>query len=420
MNTLQSFDRLVLPNGLTIVGERIPHFKSVAVGVWVRTGSADEAPLRQGYSHFVEHMVFKGAGERNLKQLAEEMDLIGGQMNAFTSKECTCFYAKVMDEHLDRALSLLADLTMRPHFPAGELEKEKGVVLEEIAMGEDMPEDMVHEQLALALFGDHPLGGSILGPKENIEAANRESLLAFLRQRYLPGNAVLSVAGHYDWPVLTEKVRRAFEGWQGAYVHSLYPPVSYRSSRLFRRKDTEQTHVCLGFPSLAMDEEGSFSLAVLNNLLGGSMSSRLFQSIREDAGLAYNVYSYASAYVGAGDLVLYAGTNPRSAQEVSDRMAGEVKRLLRQGVPAEEFEKSREQIKGVYVLGMEATTARMNAMGKGQLLTGKLRSQEDYLQRLKAASREEAMALAERIFRTPPAASVVGPENIRFDAWEEI
>lgn len=228
------------------------------------------------------------------------------------------------------------------------------------------------------------------------------------------------MAGHYDWPVLTEKVRRAFEGWQGAYVHSLYPPVSYRSARLFRRKDTEQTHVCLGFPSLAMDEEGSFSLAVLNNLLGGSMSSRLFQSIREDAGLAYNVYSYASAYVGAGDLVLYAGTNPRSAQEVSDRMAGEVKRLLRQGVPAEEFEKSREQIKGVYVLGMEATTARMNAMGKGQLLTASCAARRTTCKGSRPQAGKRPWPWPSASSARLRAASVVGPENIRFDAWEEI
>jgi len=417
---MSDFDKLTLPNGLTIVGERNPYMKSVAVGVWVRTGSADETSAQQGYSHFVEHMVFKGAGDRDLRQLAEEMDLLGGQMNAFTSKECTCFYGKVMDEHLDRALALLSDLVMRPHFPADELEKEKGVVLEEIAMGEDSPEDLVHEQLALALYGTHPLGGSILGPKENILSASREGLKGFMAGRYVPKNAVLSVAGNYDWPHLVERVQAAFDGWQGEYAHKLYEKPAYLSQHLFRQKDTEQTHICLGFPSLKMDETGSFSLAVLNNLLGGSMSSRLFQNIREQAGLAYNVYSFVSAYAGAGDLVLYAGTNPRTAQEVCDRMAGEIGRLMKDGVSAQEFEKAREQIKGLYILGMESTTARMNAMGKGCLLLNRLRSQEEYLSLLQKASLDEAMALARRIFSSPMAASVVGPKNITLNAWKEL
>ncbi len=417
---MRDFDLAVLPCGLTVVGERNRHVRSVAVGVWVRTGSADEDRACQGYSHFVEHMVFKGAGERDLRQLAEEMDLLGGQMNAFTSKECTCFYGKVLDVHLERALNLLADLVMRPRFPAEEMEKEKGVVLEEIAMGEDMPEDIVHEQLAKALYGEHPLGGSILGPEENIVGARREGLLSFMKERYVPGNAVLSVAGNYDWEGLLELVRRAFDGWQGKWDRRPYPPVDYRADRLFREKDTEQTHLCVGFPALRMEEEGSFSLVVLNNLLGGSMSSRLFQNIREEAGLAYSVYSFSGAYVGAGDLVLYAGTNPRTAQEVSDRMAAEVRRLLRDGVPEEEFEKSREQIRGLYILGMETTSARMNAMGKGMLLAGRVRSQEEYLQKLAAASRDEAMELARRIFRTPPALSVVGPENVDPAAWTEL
>lgn len=417
---MSDFDILTLPCGLTIVGERIPFFKSVAVGIWVRTGSADESPSQQGYSHFVEHMVFKGAGNRDLRQLAEEMDLIGGQMNAFTSKECTCFYGKVMDEHLDRALWLLSDLVMRPHFPAAELEKEKGVVLEEIAMGEDMPEDLVLEQLSLALYGAHPLGGSILGPKENIAAAARDGLLGFLRQRYVPGNAVLSVVGNYEWQDLVERVADAFDGWQGEYAHVVYPRPDYCARKLFRRKETEQTHLSLAFPAPAMGERGSYSLAVLNNLLGGSMSSRLFQSIREEAGLAYNVYSYVTAYANAGDLMLYAGTNPRSAQEVSDRMADEVARLLRDGVSAEEFEKSREQIKGVYVLGMENSISRMNAMGRRWLLLGRLRSQEEYLSSLMQANLDEAMELARRIFRSPMAASVVGSANICLDKWEAI
>ncbi|MDR3085458.1 MAG: insulinase family protein [Christensenellaceae bacterium] len=416
---MQVFDRATLPNGLTIVGERMPYLRSISLGVWVRNGSADEAPEENGYSHFVEHMLFKGTAHRSARQIAEEMDFLGGQMNAFTSKELTCFYVKAVSTRLQEALGLLSDLVLNPAFPQGELEKEKGVILEEIAMGEDTPEDLAQDQLALAMFGGHSLGRSILGPAEGIRAVSREALLHFMQARYKPQNAVFTLAGNYDWDQALHLLSQAFAPWGGAYQYRNYPAVEFAPKTLFRRKELEQTQVCLAFPSLPMGDEANFTLLILNNLLGGSMSSRLFQRIREEAGLAYSVYSYPSSHARTGIETLYAGTSPKTAQRVLNLMGEELKRLVEDGIPKEEFEKSREQIRGSYLLSMESGSARMQALGRGQLLLGRLRGEEEYLQSLDAASLEEAQALCQKIFLSPFGASVVGPEDLDFSALSE-
>lgn len=417
---MQVFDRATLSNGLKVVGERMPYLRSVTVGIWVRTGSADESPEVNGYSHFVEHMVFKGTQEMSARQIAEEMDFLGGQMNAFTSKELTCFYTKVVEGHLERAVQLLSGLVTRPSFPDGELQKEKGVILEEIAMGEDQPEDIVHEQLAEAMFGGHSLGRSILGPGENITSASRDSLLSFMKGRYLPENAVISVCGNYDLDALLSLLEKAFAGWQGNYTYENYPRVEFAPKQLFRQKELEQTHICVAFPALPMGDEANFALMIVNNLLGGSMSSRLFQSIREEAGLAYSVYSFPTTHALTGVQTLYAGTSPRTAQRVVQLMGKELKKLTQEGIPKDEFEKSREQIRGNYLLSMESSNARMNAMGRSMLLLKRLRSEEEYLRRLDAVTLQEATQLTKAIFTRPFGSSVVGPEALDFSPIGEV
>ncbi|MDR2514211.1 MAG: insulinase family protein [Christensenellaceae bacterium] len=416
---MQVFDRATLPNGLAIVGERMPFLRSVSLGVWLRNGSADEKPEENGYSHFVEHMLFKGTERRSARQIAEEMDFLGGQMNAFTSKELTCFYVKVVSTRLKEALGLLSDLVLNPTFPQDELEKEKGVILEEIAMGEDTPEDLAQDQLALAMFGGHSLGRSILGPADGIRAVSRRGLLGFMKARYKPQNAVLTLAGNYDWDETLRLLGESFAPWAGEYQYRDYPAVEFAPRTLFRQKELEQTQICLAFPSLPLGDEANFSLLILNNLLGGSMSSRLFQRIREQAGLAYSVYSYPSSHARTGIETLYAGTSPKTAQRVLNLMGEELRRLVEGGIPAEEFEKSREQIRGGYLLSMESGSARMQALGRGQLLLGRLRSEEEYLRGLDAANLEEAAALCRKIFLSPFGASIVGPEDLDFSALSE-
>ena len=298
-----AYDRITLNNGLRIIGERMEAVHTVAVGVFVRTGAVNEAPAENGYSHFVEHMVFKGTKDKDAAALADEMDRLGGATNAFTTKESTCFYTKVLKEDLGRGIRLLQDLILHPEFPGEDLEREKGVVIEEIAMCEDNPEDLVHELLSDAQYKGHPLGLPILGTEEIIRGITREKLFRFLQTHYTPGNTVISIAGAYDWQEAVDMLEKAFGAWPagGAPVRNM-PPAPVLQNHLIRVKDVEQVQLCVGYPAFAGNAPESYAQLILSTLFGGSMSSRLFQSIRERNGLAYSVYSYVNVYSGAGEV----------------------------------------------------------------------------------------------------------------------
>ena len=285
-----AYDLITLRNGLRIVGERMPDIRTAAVGVFVRTGAVNESPEENGYSHFVEHMVFKGTKEKNAAALADEMDRLGGATNAFTAKESTCFYTKVMDEHLERGISLLADLLLRPEFPQDDLEREKGVVIEEIAMCEDNPEDLVHELLSDAQYQGHSLGLPILGTEKIIRNITREKLFAFMKKHYTPHNTVISVAGRYDWDELVQLLDKYFGAWDsvGPEVPEM-PEAPALRNHLVREKDTEQAQICVGYPAFKGNSPESYAQLILSTLFGGAMSSRLFQSIREKNGLVPTV-----------------------------------------------------------------------------------------------------------------------------------
>ena len=310
------YDKLVLDNGLTIIGERLEHFRSVSVGVWIGAGSQYERPEENGMSHFLEHMLFKGTETRTARDIAEQTDSVGAQLNAFTSKECTCYYIKVIDEHIELALDMLSDMVLRAKLAPEEFEKEKGVILEEIGMNEDSPEDVVFEMLAKALFGEHSLGMTILGPADNIRAFKRDELAAYRARMYRPANTVLALAGHYDWSQVVELAQRMFGSWDMRGEASALSRCELQYGVMRREKDIEQVQICLGARGVEIGSNDVYALSIFNNLFGGAMSSRLFQRIREEQGQAYSVYSYPTSYRDCGALAIRISIHqPRTRAE---------------------------------------------------------------------------------------------------------
>ena len=404
-----------LENGIRVIGEPMPHYRSVSMGVWVDAGSVCENEAEAGASHFIEHMLFKGTERRTAAEIAAEMDAIGGNLNAFTAKECTCFYAKVLDEHLPRAADMLADLLRNSKFDEADIEREKGVVCEEILMTEDSPEDMAHETLCALLYENTPLAKPILGTQESVRSFTRETLMDYMGRHYMPNNIVISCAGHFEREALMDALNRYFAGG-GMGERSPRKVSTLSGGHRFRavEKDIEQVHLCLGFPGFALDEDGQYALFVLNNALGGSMSSRLFQSIREARGLAYSVYSYPSSYTETGYFALYAGTGEGTAEQVTALILEELEKLRKNGLTKEEFIRSKEQLKGSYMLGQESTSARSNAIGKMELLRSRVYSEEEIMQRIERITMDDVQAILPKVLdANAMCASAVGRvENI--------
>ena len=405
------FDLMTMPNGLRVVGERIPHFRSVSVGLWIGTGSQNETPSESGISHFIEHMVFKGTQRRSARRIAEEMDAVGGQLNAFTSKECTCFYAKTVDEHLPLATDIVCDLAVNPAFDSKELEKEKGVVLEEISMAEDTPEDVVHDLLMLARFGDQPIARPILGAAERIEGYTREDLSAYWNAFYRPQNAVFSIAGNYDWDQVQALLSANLGAWSGEGRKGGCATHPTEPKALAREKEIEQMHICLGYDGLPIGDKKGFELSLFNSVYGGAMSSRLFQKIREESGMAYTVYSYPNAYTDCGMLSVYAATNPDTAAQVYDQILSETRRLCSEGMTREEFNMAREQLKSGIILGSESTSSRMQSNGRRMLLLNETRTESQVIDRVNSITYEDANELMRAILGGEHALSLVGKNS---------
>ncbi len=404
-----SFDLLTLPCGLRVVGERIPHFRSVSVGLWIGTGSQYETVNEAGLSHFLEHMVFKGTGKRTARQIAEEMDAVGGQLNAFTSKECTCFYAKTVDEHLPLAMDVVCDLVTNPIFDAGELEKEKGVVLEEISMSEDTPEDLVHELLMLAHFGDQSVARPILGTQAGISAYTRDDLERYWASTYQPKNAVLSIAGNYDWDRVQDLIAQNLGVWQNREPRELKcTTIQVPPTVLTREKEIEQVHLCMGFPGLPIGDDGNYELSLFNSVYGGAMSSRLFQKIREESGMAYTVYSYPNAYTDCGMLSVYAATNPDTVSAMHDQILEETRKLAEGGLTRREFEMAREQLKAGFILGLESTSSRMQSNGRRMLLMNQTRTETDVIDRVNRIDYDATNEMMRRMLTAPNSLAMVG------------
>ena len=403
------FDQIILPNGLTVIGERLPYFRSVCVGVWLKVGSQYETRQENGLSHFLEHMLFKGTEQRTTRQIAEVMDAVGGQLNAFTAKDCTCFYAKVIDEHTELALDVLSDMVLHSTFDETELSKEKGVVLEEISMAEDEPEDLVGELIMTAHFGDQPLAWPILGPAENVRLFARQDLVAFRDRSYRPGRAVVAIAGNYDWDQVQALCQRYFGEWApGGQPCPEYRTLPSEPRFLRREKDTEQLHLTLSFPGVAQESREAYPVSIVSSILGGAMSSRLFQKIREEMGLAYSVYSYPVYCPDCGMLCVYAATSPRHGDAVVALIRQEIDALVKDGVTQKEFSQTLAQLKSSYVLGLESASARMNAMGRRMLILGSTQTEDDVLRRLSAIQFDEVNDVLRRLLTGPCAAALVG------------
>lgn len=403
------YDTFTLPNGLRVIAEPINHFRSVSVGLWLGAGSMTELPGENGLSHFLEHMLFKGTGKRSAREIAEAMDGIGGQINAFTSKECTCYYVKVMDEHLSVAMDVLCDILLDSKLDEGEMEKERGVILEEISMVEDTPDDIVHELLSEVALAGNPFAQPILGVSEGIAGYRRADLAAYRGTHYRPDNTVLAVAGRYDAAELRALAETYLSAWQPADAPPLPRVTSCFTPGLLRKnKDIEQIHLCIGFPGIPMGGEDIYPLSIFNNLFGGGMSSRLFQRIREESGMAYSVYSYPTAHLGCGIYTLYAGTSAQHVETVLGMLRDEVRRVLDDGIGVEEFHKAREQLKGGYILGLESASSHMSSIGRGELLLRRVQSEDEVIEKINAVTPDDVLRVAKSLLSGPNAASIVG------------
>lgn len=397
-------------NGVRIVLENIPTVRSVAIGVWIGTGSRNEDPQTNGISHFLEHMFFKGTKNRSAKEIAESFDSIGGQVNAFTSKEYTCYYAKVLDTHAQFALDVLADMFFNSTFVEEELNKERNVVLEEIKMYDDTPDDIVHDLLSRAIYGDHPLGYPILGTEETLNTFTSATLKDYIHNRYTPENVVISIAGNVSDKFILE-VEKYFGSYEGGNSATLENIPIFQSNRLSRKKETEQAHLCLGFEGLKIGHEDVYSLIILNNILGGSMSSRLFQEVREQRGLAYSVFSYHSAYQDNGVVTVYGGTGAKQLDVLYETIQETLEKLKQEGITDKELNNSKEQLKGSLMLGLESTNSRMSRNGKNELLLKRHRSLDEIIEQIDQVTKQSVNGMATSVFTDKYSVSLISPNG---------
>jgi predicted Zn-dependent peptidase len=385
----------VLDSGVRAVTERMESVRSVALGLWIGTGSAAEQEPEAGLSHLIEHMLFRGTSRYESLEIDQLFDAMGAELNAGTGKETTSVYSRVLDRHVERALDVMADMVWRPAFDGSELENEREIVLEEIAMYEDDPQDKVFDVLGEAVFGSHPLGRAIIGRADVVGAADPESLRDFHAARYVPSNIVIAAAGSLEHDSLVELVASSGIERVGGQPPALpAAPDAQPARRRFFAKETEQYHVCLGAPGLSRDDERRFALRVLDNILGGTSSSRLFQEVREKRGLAYSVYSFQSLYAGSGQIGMYLGTRPDNVARALRVVADELERFRETPATDDELERSKENVKGRVLLALESTTARMNRLGSSVLAGIPLLSVDEVEARIDAVSIEDLEVLA--------------------------
>ena len=402
--------KYTLSNGLRVVIETIPTSRSVSFGIWVKTGSRYETPSNNGISHFIEHMLFKGTKRHSAKDIADRFDGIGGNVNAFTSKEYTCYYAKVLDQHLPIAVDILSDMFFESMFAEDELAKEKNVILEEIAMYEDTPDDTVHDLASRASMGDHPLAYSILGTADRLNAMGPDDLRQYMAERYSVGSTVISLAGNVGEEVL-ELLEKHFGNFQvRGRDMTLEVPV-FRSGALFHKKKTEQNHLCLTFPGCANDDPKMYAMILLNNTIGGGMSSRLFQEIREKRGLAYSVYSYHTSYADSGLFTIYAGTAPKQTRDVYELTLEMLADLQANGLTEAEVQRGKEQLKGNLILSLESTSSRMNRIGKNELMLGRHYTLDEMLQRIDDVTMQDIQDMIGKIMGERGSIAVVGAKE---------
>jgi predicted Zn-dependent peptidase len=410
---IRNINRESLPNGLTIITEEMEHIRSASIGIWIKTGSRDEDLQWNGISHFIEHMVFKGTQNRSAEEIARQVDSIGGNMDAFTAKECVCFNVKVLDEHVPIAMDVLSDLVLNPVFDVQDIARERGVILEEIKMDEDNPDYLVHEIFTQNFWKDHPLGKPILGTKDTVKRFDREPVADFYAQRFSPGNVTICAAGHLKHREFVDLVAKHFQHMKPVKngFHSSQPKIVPRII-MRNKKALEQVQICIGVPSHPIAHEQRHASYILNTLLGGGMSSRLFQNIRERQGLAYAIYSDLSPYRDTGCLSVYAGTSRESASKVVQSVVSEFRKLKQERVPEDELRRAKDQLKGSLMLSLESSTARMSNLARQEMYFDRFYGLDELIQKIEDVKAEDLQRLANEFFQTNSiAVTVLGNLN---------
>lgn len=399
-------------NGIRIVTERVPYVQSVSLGIWVDTGGRDETDSIAGMSHFLEHLLFKGTERRSAQQIAEELDAVGGQINAFTDKEYTCYYVKVLPEHVPLAQDVLADMLQHSILDPEEIDREKNVIIEEIKRHEDTPDELVHDIFTQTLWPEHPLGRSVIGRPEVIEGLTREQIVAFLKEQYLPSRMVVAAAGNLDHDAMVAGVEKTMGGLPaGKRGHDLFPP-RVSGAEVQVPKPTEQIHFCLGTRGYNQEEDERYALGLIDTVVGGGMSSRLFQEVREKRGLCYAIGSYTASFREAGLFTVYAGTSPDTADQVRELVVHELRRVAREGITPEELQRAKNQIRGAVLLGLDSTTTRMNRIGKSMLYYDRVISPAEVVEKVEAVTDADVRRISTEIFaRDDYAYAAVGPFN---------
>lgn len=413
VSNARDIHRHALPNGLVVITETMQNVRSVSVGIWVRNGSRREVRSENGLAHFLEHMVFKGTERRSAEDIAREMDSVGGMLDAFTSKEQICFNAKVLDEHLPIAFDVLADLVLRPKLDNADVKKERQVVLEEIKMDLDNPEYLLHDLFTRGFWPDHSLGRPILGTPETVRNFDRDALLKRFQNWFAPDHIVVTAAGNITHQEVLSLVEKEFGHLKPLLTKEEDPvPTTAAPIHLESKRDLEQVHLCVGVPSLPIAHERRFGIAVLNNLLGGGMSSRLFQNIREKQGLAYAVFSELTPYSDTGMLSVYAGTAKETIGQVLDLTIAEFRAMKESPVTEEELLRAKNHLKGSLMLSLESTSSRMSNLARQELYFHRFSSLDEILSSIEAVTREEVQALAQEFFQPQRiATTVLGPIN---------
>lgn len=404
--------REVLANGLRLITEAIPHVRSISVGVWLTRGSRHEGDLHGGIAHFVEHMLFKGTTTRSAEDIAQTVDSIGGQLDAFTAKEYASYHVKVLDEHLPLALDILSDIVLNPAFREADIEREKKVIVEEVKMVEDTPDDLVHELFTQSFWVGHPLGRPILGTRESVETLTQASLREYFRSAYVAPNVIIAAAGNLDHAVLRALVTKVFEKLpaDGGAIVDQAPKVVPQV--VMRNKELEQSHVCVGASSYAQNHDDRYVSYILNTVLGGSMSSRLFQNVREKRGLAYAVFSGLSAYRDAGSLTVYAGCAKEAVGEVIDLVVGELRGMKEAPVSETELRRAKDHLKGSLMLGLENTASRMSHLARQEIYFERHFSFDETLEGLERVTAADVQRVARDLFADGSlGATILGPND---------
>lgn len=393
------FARETLPNGIRVLTERIPHVRTVAVGIWVGSGSRYEPAEHHGISHFLEHLFFKGTTTRSALEIAQAADDIGGQMNAFTDREQTVFYVKVLSTHLDRALEIYADMLLHSTLAPESIERERQVIAEEIKSYEDSPDELVQDLFAQTVWNSHPLGRPVIGTLNTVNRLTRADFVTHIQRFYRPNNVVLAAAGDLEHDQVVALVRRCFDGWTGSAVPLPQAAPQLRADIATRTKETEQVHLCLGTQGLAQTDERRYTLSVLDHLLGGGMSSRLFQEIRERRGLVYSIASYAASYRDGGLFVVYAGMSPEVGPEVIRLTLDEIEKMKAHLVDATELQRAKESLKGSLMLGLESTGSRMSMLARSEVYHGRQITLDELIAKVDAVTAEDIQQMSAELFR---------------------